>query len=210
MYRTQKKYRTIEEYNQDYIFFVNVFFKSEGKKPTNKNPKKDNNRKYYSTYTVNNFSYILFCRYYVDFNSDICLYLIKPKFIRKKDKKQFESCVLKIDFLSLSNLNIDLAERLFGKILRQRDVNDSHAGPPSWQPWPSSSLPSRELAVFSWVPRLPAHLMKGLGDLGTRFASSSLLRRKLLGGQVRSLWPWEKLGLSLQLTVGISALPSHY
>jgi len=37
----------MEEYNEDYIFFVVFFFKREEKNRTNKNTKKDN-RKYYS------------------------------------------------------------------------------------------------------------------------------------------------------------------
>lgn len=64
--------------------------------------------------TVNNFSHILFCRHYVDFGSKICLYLIKTKFSREKEKNRFESCVLKINFLSLPP-KYGLSRTPFGK-----------------------------------------------------------------------------------------------
>lgn len=83
------------------IIFSLLLVSLKGKEKTYKQPKTNNSRRHYLIKTANNFSLILFCRYYVDFGSKICLYLIKTKFSSEKGKNQFESCVLKVDFLCL-------------------------------------------------------------------------------------------------------------
>lgn len=76
---------SMEEYNEDYIFFVDGFFKREGENLQTKNPRKTTTENIIKT--VNNFSHILFCRYYVDFGSKNLFVLHKNKIQQRKGQK---------------------------------------------------------------------------------------------------------------------------
>lgn len=97
-------------------------------------------------------------------------------------------------------------------------MNNSRAGPPHFQPWPCSSILSRKLAALSWVPKLPAHLMKWSRNFRMRSASPGLLRRKIYQpkpAKEKATWRSDQISLiteqigafSLKPTVGSLSTP---